>query len=136
MQEDRSIAHSFTNWLIKDSNKVDVSTEEVSTAVDPHKLSEENVETEVDGKNERRDTNPEQVNRTSQTPNQTVTLDLNDPETRPVLCDKLISHLKESTCLYRGKNANFAESESEDGRRLSPDWFAKTLANGEKVERK
>ena len=44
MQEDRSIAHSFSNWLIKDSNKVDVSTEEVNTAVDPHKLSEENID--------------------------------------------------------------------------------------------
>ena len=62
MQEDRSIAHSFSNWLIKDSNKVDVSTEEVNTAVDPHKLSEENVEAEVNDMNERRDMSPEQVN--------------------------------------------------------------------------
>ena len=83
-----------------------------------------------------KEVSPEQVNRTSHTPNQTVTLDLNDLETWPVMCDKLRYHLIESTCLDRGKNANIAESESEDGRRFSPDWFAKTLANGEKVERK
>ena len=64
---------------------------------------------EVNDKNERRDTSPEQVNCTSQTPNQTVTLDLNDPETWPIMCDNLRCQFIESTCLDRGKNANFAE---------------------------